>query len=156
MEGNKMKQIETKHYVRISKKKAEKLYNIGALLHIVPCNINPESAFYNYHVQKFGDETFEKVVTAYEIHNCFNTQTGKYAAFYIKKPGSSYWTVTVIWDTFGELYCSTISETFATEKPKNDSQILTGHFAGYQQYRMHFDDEATAREYRAQIQAGRC
>lgn len=146
-----MKQIETKHYVRISKKKAEKLYNTGVLLHIVPCNIDPESDFYNYHVQKFGNETFEKVVTAYEIRNCFNTQTGKYAAFYIKKPGFSFWQIYSCYDSFGALYASVITEIFTNEKPRDRDKILSGNFNGYHEYYKHFDTEKAAREYLRKI-----
>lgn len=146
-----MKHIETKHYTRISKKAAKKLYDTGVLLHIVPCNMDPESVFYNYHVQKFGTETFEKVVNAYEIYNCFNAQTGKYAAFYIKKPGNSFWQVYECRDTFGGLYASVITEMFVTEKPVDRHKVLSGNFSGYGEYFKHFDTETEAREYLQKI-----
>jgi hypothetical protein len=83
-----------KHYnfdsvQRITKRKAEQLYNYGFDVLFIPCNLNPENNFYNLgiweNVNLSGQyDNFEKLVNAFTYYNC-NSETGKYIAFYMKR-----------------------------------------------------------------------
>lgn len=77
-----------KTYKRINKTTAKCLYAAGETLYIQSCNLLPFS--YWTHPAVINKErlendltTFDKFVNAFEYYNCINSETGKYAAFYI-------------------------------------------------------------------------
>lgn len=77
---------------RVSKRKAEQLYNNGFNVLFIPHKLNPENNFYNMgiweNVELVGQyETFEKLVNAFTYYNC-RPDTGKYIAFYVSKEKS--------------------------------------------------------------------
>lgn len=80
-----MRNIETKHYKRISKAKARKLYDNGIDIMVVPCNLSPENPWgigvtTNGHYWDHAD--FDKFVLEFTWYNCNDNETGKYPAFY--------------------------------------------------------------------------
>ena len=145
-----MKHIETKHYERISKAAAKKLFDKGAVFYMVPCNVSPDNnIMYPARIEKepgYNDD-FEKIVAAYTVYNCNYKEYGKYPAFYTKKQGFSFWQIYECRDPFGGLYASVITEIFTTEKPCDRDKILSGYHDNYHEYYRHFDTENAAREY---------
>ena len=74
-------------YTRISKKKAEKLFNSGTDL-LVACPVKLRPGFpFACHMplpnNNKTEERFEQVVNAFEYYNCTCNETGKYSAFYL-------------------------------------------------------------------------
>ena len=84
-------------YKRISKQAARSAYKNGSTVIICPCNLRP---FTPWHVeckvnrkdreQFVIDEIgvvndFSNLVNSFEFYNCQNSETGKYAAFYIEE-----------------------------------------------------------------------
>ena len=71
---------------RISKSEARKLYNNGIDISIVPCNMRPNSMWYSgiWYNGNISDINFDTLVRDFEIYNCIDSETGKYAAFYIE------------------------------------------------------------------------
>lgn len=84
-------------YKRISKTAARAAYMGGSTVVICPCNLRP---FTQWHVERkinrkdreqfVIDEIgvkndFNNLVNSFEYYNCQNSETGKYAAFYIEE-----------------------------------------------------------------------
>ena len=73
---------------RITKRVARKMYDDGMDIIIAAHKLNPESPFCVgcYITKELDGEIipFDKAVNYYEIYNC-NSETGYYAAFYIKE-----------------------------------------------------------------------
>lgn len=69
---------------RISKSEARKLFNQGIDIQIVPCKCNPTSLYYTglWYNEKALETDFDTLVRNFEIYNCNDNETGKYAAFY--------------------------------------------------------------------------
>lgn len=82
-----MNKITIGGYTRISKQAARKRFFDCKATYIYPVNLSPCSVWdapaaipvYDTH------NSFTEFVNAYEYYNCINTQTGKYAAFYIRE-----------------------------------------------------------------------
>lgn len=73
-------------YTQVTRPKAERLYNEGTTIYLLPCDANP---FYDVwknmcslSLSASGD--FKNAVNAFEYYNC-NNEMGKYACFFIKK-----------------------------------------------------------------------
>lgn len=85
-----------KSYARISKAAARKAYIAGRDIIVCAVNMNPFHPWWNMGAvlnrknrEEFvRDETgvindFNNLVNSYEFYNCINSETGKYAAFYM-------------------------------------------------------------------------
>lgn len=81
-------------YKRISKTAARSAYMGGSTVIICPCNLRP--AQYAHRINRKDrahlviDEIgamndFNNLVNSFEYYNCPNSETGKYAAFYIEE-----------------------------------------------------------------------
>lgn len=72
-------------FERINKKFARIAYMNGLTIVVCPCNLRPGYPWYPEISisKKHGGETFENVINAFECHNCINSETGHYSAFYI-------------------------------------------------------------------------
>lgn len=81
-----MNKYETENFIRINKKVARKLYNLGVDIGMCPCKANPESPWgliVMINKNRY-DYTFDKAVNEFEWYNC-NSELGQYPAYYIKK-----------------------------------------------------------------------
>lgn len=89
---------EGKTYNRVSKAAARKAYLKGLDIIIAACNIRPFNAMYIGYAelnrknreQFVTDDTgatndFTSQVNSFEYYNCNNSETGKYAAFYVQE-----------------------------------------------------------------------
>jgi hypothetical protein len=80
-----MKSITINGYKRITKKSAERLYELGQPVLYCPVKLIPGGPWGNgCTVTKEEGRTFEQVLNAFEYYNC-NNETGYYTAFYIKE-----------------------------------------------------------------------
>ncbi len=70
-------------FTRITKHAARKRHNEGLASYMLPCNMNPSNIWMKPVYTPQG-ATFAEIVNAFEYYNC-NTETGRYAAFYIKE-----------------------------------------------------------------------
>lgn len=75
-------------YKQVTKPTAEKLYNEGTTIHLLPCDANPHSVWIHMcpisnTIAGYG-ETFTTVVNSYKYYNC-NSEIGKNVCFFIKK-----------------------------------------------------------------------
>lgn len=71
-------------YTQVTRMKAERLYNEGNVIYMLPCNTNPYSIWMDLcavELSVSGD--FAKAVNAFEYYNC-NNEAGRYACFFIK------------------------------------------------------------------------
>lgn len=79
--------VDNVDYQQISRPKAERLYEKGESIYLLPCNANPNSAWISLCEIKGGDEElpvkFKAIVNGFEYYNC-NKELGKYAVFFIK------------------------------------------------------------------------
>lgn len=74
-------------YLRVSKARARRLYDIGTEICINPCNMSPESPWGQpMPISNKSDRAFDAVVTEYEVFTCANRKVGLYAAFYAPVP----------------------------------------------------------------------
>ena len=79
-----MKHIETKHYERISKAAAKKLFESGTEVYAAPCKMNPESIWFSpfgFQKDEENGAAFDNVVNAATYYQC-NYECGYYLAFY--------------------------------------------------------------------------
>lgn len=82
-----MNKISIGGYTRISKHAARKRFFDCEATYMTPCNFRPESPWaqpvpvpvYDTH------NSFTEIVNAFEYYNCTNSETGKYAAFYVRE-----------------------------------------------------------------------
>ena len=81
-------------YKRINKNAARSAYMGGSTVIICPCNLRPTQ--YSYGINRKNREQFvldeigvvndfNNLVNSFEYYNCPNSETGKYAAFYIEE-----------------------------------------------------------------------
>lgn len=69
---------------RVSKKTAERLYNMGFKVLFCPCNLSPVSPWgVGVWMDNSGGEGFNRLINEFEYYNCTNAETGKYTAFYV-------------------------------------------------------------------------
>lgn len=80
---------------RVSKRTARRAYQNGLTVAMCPCNLRPFTPCHHEHTINrkdrahfIADETgalndFNNLVASFEYYNCTNTQTGRYAAFYL-------------------------------------------------------------------------
>lgn len=81
-----MNKYETKNLIRVNKKVARKLYNLGFDVGLCPCKANPESPWWLMSIvnnKTFG-YTFDDVVNKFAWYNC-NNEVGQYPAYYVDK-----------------------------------------------------------------------
>lgn len=85
-------------YTQVQKRTAEKLYNEGKTISLIPCNANPNGMFYGLFdvnisamdeidvdiSKRSGQSLFQKMLCNFEYYNC-NVGLGRYAHFYIIK-----------------------------------------------------------------------
>lgn len=74
-------------WTRVSKATARKAYDNGQAVAITARNTHPFNVWGTTSTYAGGDgcTPFENIVNAFEYYNCINSDTGKYAAFYIVK-----------------------------------------------------------------------
>lgn len=81
-----MRNITANGYKRITKRTAERLYELGQPVLFCPVNLIPGGPWGNgCIITKKEGTTFTHVVNAFEYYSCINNETGYYAAFYIKE-----------------------------------------------------------------------
>lgn len=80
-----MKNYRIGNYTRISKARAEKLFNAGKTIHFCPVNLRPgKPYFWGTDVAIIDNgPTFQQLVNRFEYYNCTCNETGRYTAFYI-------------------------------------------------------------------------
>ena len=73
-------------FTRVSKREAEKRFNAGEEICLVPCKVDPRNEWgVLYCVEKDEEhEDFEKIVNAFSYYNC-NSELGNYVAYYTKE-----------------------------------------------------------------------
>ena len=80
-----MKQL-SNNFKRISKKAAEKLYNAGVLILMIPCKCAPENVWgVGCWVDNSDSETFEQKLNNFAYYNCQYAEMGTYTAYYVEK-----------------------------------------------------------------------
>lgn len=84
-----MKRYNFRTVARVTKRDAEKFFNMGFEVLLIPHKCNPENKFYNMGVwiDKFSNddgETFQTAVNAATYYNCNYNDTGRYLAYYVK------------------------------------------------------------------------
>ena len=82
-------------FKRVNKKTARKLYKNGLTILINPCNLHPFSMWTTAYqlnrnsreqfvIDEIGIENdFNSWINSFEYYNCTNSETGKYASYYI-------------------------------------------------------------------------
>lgn len=82
-------------FKRVSKRTARRAYQTGFTVIMCPSNLRPFTPYHHEHTINrkdrahfIADETgalndFNNLVASFEYYNCTNTQTGRYAAFYL-------------------------------------------------------------------------
>jgi len=81
-----MRNITANGYKRITKKTAERLYELGQPVLFCPVKLIPGGSWGNgCTITKKEGTTFTQALNAFEYYNCINNETGYYAAFYIKE-----------------------------------------------------------------------
>lgn len=82
-----MNKISIGGYTRISKQEARRRFNECKATYITACNLRPDSPWGKAAAVPVYDthNSFTEFVNAFEYYNCINTETGKYAAFYIRE-----------------------------------------------------------------------
>lgn len=75
----------TLNYIRINKREARKLYDLGRSILIRPCKANPNSPWFSKStVQKDSTgKDFDAVVNEFAYYYCNTTELGRYPAFYV-------------------------------------------------------------------------
>ena len=81
-----MRQIETRHWRRITKTKAKKLYEEGTTILLVPHKVLPENVWgIGSELIGYNPLDFETVLNTFCWYNCQHNELGKYPAFYERK-----------------------------------------------------------------------
>lgn len=70
-------------FQQVNKTKAERLFNEGTEIFLLPCNANPNSVWISLCPVKKDDESFNSVVNGYKYYNC-NRELGLYVVYFIK------------------------------------------------------------------------
>ena len=76
-----------KHYTRVTKKIAAFRYYKGEEVWLCPCNIRPDGwgGCMCVSVNKDTSGDFLLLINEYECYNCTNSETGRYAAYYVEQ-----------------------------------------------------------------------
>ena len=85
-----MLQIETKHFKRITKATARRMYNAGENIALNPSNLHPESLWNMAYITNIESEErtpFETLINHFSFYNCIDNETGKNVFFYQVKEG---------------------------------------------------------------------
>lgn len=90
--NDKLFRCDSKNVIRITKEEAEKRFNEGKDIFMIPENVTPETPLSLrsnrllgvWANKTYAEMSFEDTVSAYEMWNCRRTEVGK-AAFYIEK-----------------------------------------------------------------------
>lgn len=74
-----------KELVRVNKQKANRLFNEGKGIYILPCKANPSSIWISpmFFEKSAENNDFLSIVNSFEYYNC-NSQLGKYSAFFVE------------------------------------------------------------------------
>lgn len=91
-----MNEVTINGWTRVSKRKARTLYDAGQTIRLCPVKINPCNEYYpmsfdmnlndKWDVEPFDwEKTFDARTNRFEYYNCQYNETGKYAAFYVRK-----------------------------------------------------------------------
>lgn len=83
-----MNKIEYNGYKRINKAMARKEYNNGNSVYILPCKVRLDNAWFKpamINRNNLDNESFEKIINAFEYYNCSYNELGKYASYYLKE-----------------------------------------------------------------------
>ena len=81
-----MRNISANGYKRITKRTAMRLYEKGEPVLFCPVNLIPGGPWgIGCTITKEEGRTFEQALNAFEYYNCFNNETGYYAAFYVEE-----------------------------------------------------------------------
>jgi hypothetical protein len=80
-------------FLRVNRTKAERLYNEGYTVYLLPCKVRPDfnAAFilpYDINIKVWQahesqPSKFDNIVNYYHYYNCNYEETGKYIAFYV-------------------------------------------------------------------------
>lgn len=80
-----MNKIITKHFERITKTQAEKLFNDNVYIAVISHKLNPENMYLRPMIinKRFSHfESFSEMVNMYTWYNCNLNEVGYYPAFY--------------------------------------------------------------------------
>lgn len=83
-----MIKIEYNGYKRINKAMARRLFNNGTPVYILPCKVRLDNAWFKpamINRNNLDNESFEKIINAFEYYNCSYNELGKYASYYLKE-----------------------------------------------------------------------
>ena len=89
--NNKLLRCDSKNVIRITKEEAEKQFNDGKDIFMIPENVSPEAPLFLHSHRLLGvwanktyaEMSFEEAVSVYEMWNCRSVELGK-TAFYIE------------------------------------------------------------------------
>jgi hypothetical protein len=73
-------------FTRITKAQARVLWGKGETIAICPAELRPGAPWHpeaTYTAEQQRDNDLDRVVNSFEYYNCQNSETGKYAAFYL-------------------------------------------------------------------------
>ena len=70
--------------VKLQKRTARNLYNLGVDITLHPCKLR--SGVADYTVNNSSGRDFDALINEYEFYNCNLNETGKYAAYYVDIP----------------------------------------------------------------------
>ena len=80
-----MIKISTKHYERITRRKAQNLFNNGVSVCILANKLHPENIYFSpYEFNSNTENHFDSVINAYIYYNC-NSETGHGVNYYVRK-----------------------------------------------------------------------
>lgn len=82
-----MNKYETKNIIRVNKKVARKLYNLGFDVGLCPCKANPESPWglMGWYDKYNSEYSFDNLINMFTWYNCNYNELGKYPAYYVEK-----------------------------------------------------------------------
>lgn len=72
------------YLTRINKKRARNLFNKGVKIYLCPSNFQPLGPWFNaFDIELSAGEGFDSLARNFEYYNCFNSETGYFASYYI-------------------------------------------------------------------------
>lgn len=87
-----MNRISVGGFTRITKKAAARAFDSGKTVYLCPVNLNPCTpwgAAVSIEKEPSVSEDFTVKTNAFEHYNCMNSETGRYAAFYVREGGDN-------------------------------------------------------------------
>ncbi len=80
-----MNKIITEHYERITRRKAETIFNNGGIVYALACRLHPENMWCApCEVDPNTETSLSGFENAYIYYNC-NSETGRKVAYYLKR-----------------------------------------------------------------------